>query len=135
MARPNRILRYGALLWPLCLAAQTPADLASIVERLERLERENRALAQEVKLLRAKLDASDVAAAEPEPAAGATPQAAPASIDERLRIEERRTEELAQTKVESSQKFPIRLTGIALFNAFLNSKQSGAFDYPIVAQP
>src|ERR1019366_3449077 len=39
----------------------------------------------------------------------------------------------AQTKVEASQKFPIRLTGMALFNAFANSKQSGGIHYPEVA--
>src|SRR5947208_775364 len=42
-------------------------------------------------------------------------------------------EEQAQTKVESSQKYPIRLAGMALFNAFMNSKQSGGADYPVVA--
>jgi hypothetical protein len=40
---------------------------------------------------------------------------------------------MAQTKVESSQKFPLRVTGMALFNAFMNSKQSGGVDYPVVA--
>src|SRR5436305_1799087 len=39
----------------------------------------------------------------------------------------------ADTKVESPQKFPVRLTGVLLFNAFMKSKQSGGADYPVVA--
>ena len=35
--------------------------------------------------------------------------------------------------MEASQQFPIRLTGMALFNAFMNSKQNGGSDYPVVA--
>jgi hypothetical protein len=54
-------------------------------------------------------------------------------VDERIEIQQQRIEEQAQTKVESSQKFPIRLAGMALFNAFVNSKQSGGADYPVVA--
>jgi hypothetical protein len=125
----------AALLWPCFMAAQTPAEIASILQRLDRLEQENRALAAEVKTLRAKLDGgSDALPAADTPLD--TVAAAPvASLDERVRIQEKRTEELADTKVEASQKFPIRLTGMALFNAFLNSKQNGGSDYPILAAP
>jgi hypothetical protein len=35
--------------------------------------------------------------------------------------------------VEASQKFPVRLTGVALFNAFMNSRQSGGAEYPLTA--
>jgi hypothetical protein len=35
--------------------------------------------------------------------------------------------------VEASQRFPIRLTGLALFNAFVNSKGSGGADNPTSA--
>src|SRR4029077_6336358 len=54
-------------------------------------------------------------------------------LEERLEIEEQRTAEQAQTKVEASQRFPIRLTGMALVNAFYNSKQNGGVDNPTVA--
>ena len=49
-------------------------------------------------------------------------------------VEERRVEEMAQTKVESSQHFPIRITGMALFNSYINSN-SGAPDIPTLVQP
>jgi hypothetical protein len=122
MPRANK-LTLILLLWaPLPAAAQPAPDLRQIVERLERLERENRALADEVRALRAEL-------------AGARAAAEPAAIiPERLEIVERRVEEHAQTKVETTQRFPIRLTGMALFNTFWNS-QDNASDYPTVAGP
>ena len=62
-----------------------------------------------------------------------TPAPPPPTVEERLDIQQQRIEEQAQTKVEASQKFPIRVTGMALFNAFLNSRQSGGADYPVTA--
>ncbi len=101
-------------------SAQTTQDLAKIMERLDRLEQENRLLAEQVRDLRAQLGTA------------ATP---PPTVAETLEIHQQRIEEQAQTKVEASQKFPIRLAGMALFNAFANSKQSGGADYPVVAAP
>jgi hypothetical protein len=89
-------------------------DLASILARLEKLEQENRALSTKVAELERKL-------------AGGAP------IEERLEIQERRTEELAQSKVESSQRLPISITGMLLFNAFLNSRHNGVNDFPTAA--
>ena len=40
--------------------------------------------------------------------------------EERLEVLEQRTQDLAQTKVEASQRLPISLTGMLLFNAFWN---------------
>lgn len=109
----------------LCLAqgtlrAQGPQDLSKILQRLDRLEQENRALSEQVRALQAQLG---------------TPAPPPPSVEEVLDIQQQRIEELAQTKVEASQKYPIRLAGMALFNAFSNSRQSGGADYPVVAAP
>jgi hypothetical protein len=119
------------LLLPLVLSAQsqpTP-DLKSILDRLDRLEQENRSLSEQVRDLRNQLAA---VRGETAPATPAAEPAAP-TTEERLDIQQQRIEEQAQTKVEASQKFPIRLTGMALFNGFLNSRQSGGFDYPTAA--
>jgi uncharacterized protein (UPF0335 family) len=107
---------------PVTLYAQTQTtpDLAKILERLDRLEQENRALTEQVRAVQAQLG---------------TPAPPQSTVEERLDIQQQRTEEQAQTKVESSQKFPIRFTGMALFNAFMNSKQSGGVDYPVIAAP
>jgi hypothetical protein len=137
------------------LPAQTNPDLTRILERLDRLEQENRALAGEVKTLREQVAASHPGAATSAPATryadpstyASAPQSgnttsaegedsANVTTEERVDILQARVNELAQTKVESSQKFPIRLTGMALFNAFANSqKTSGGADYPVVASP
>ncbi len=112
--------------------AQAQPDLARILERLDRLEQENRDLAGQVKALQARLDGVTGAAPASTPEG---PPAAPVTLEQRLTIQERRAEEMAQTKVEASQKFPIRIVGMALFNSFLNSSQSGGIDYPVVAAP
>jgi hypothetical protein len=52
-----------------------------------------------------------------------------ASLGERLSVEEQRTAEQAQTKVEAAHKFPIQLDGMLLFNAFANSAASAEY-YP-----
>src|ERR1019366_2058781 len=68
-----------------------------------------------------------LAAAHAEPAAPAT------TLAEKVDIGGQRIEEQAQTKVEASQRFPIAITGMALVNAFLNSKQNGGSDYSTAA--
>ncbi len=94
--------------------AQSQDELRLIMDRLDRLEAQNRELLAEVRSLK-----DEVAAAR-----GSQPANAP-SVEERLQVQESRTAEQAQAKVEASQRFPIRLTGMALFNGFLNSKGSG----------
>jgi hypothetical protein len=113
------------VLAPPLVRAQNPPDNAAILERLDRLERENRAMAEEIRSLRAELTAAHAA---PE-----VPAAAPETLEEKVDIQGRRIEEQAQTKVESSQKFPIVLSGMMLVNAFVNSRQNGGSDYPTAA--
>lgn len=124
MLRPNRLCYVALWFWPIAMTGQTAQQLSNILERLDRLERENRSLAEEVRALRAQLGAK---------APESDGQAGNAALEEKQEILAQRVEEQAQTKVEASQKFPIRLTGMALFNAFMNSKQSGGVDYPVVA--
>src|SRR5574341_610185 len=109
----------AVLLLPGWLCAQSPPEWKSVLERLDRLEQENRALRDEVGELRKLIGES-------------RPQRQ--SAEERLEIQERRVEEQAQTKVEASQRFPLRVTGMALFNVFLNSRlYSGGADNPPLA--
>jgi hypothetical protein len=93
------------------LAAQ---DLAAILARLEKLESENRELKQEVKQLRELVEGKP-------------------SVPERLDIVERRVEEQAQTKVEAPSRFPLELTGTALFQTFYNTKGANGVDVPTTA--
>ena len=137
---------------PAWLHAQTTPEMAAVLARLDRLERENRELTEEVKALRARLDGTSSESSGPvapavssAPATGGTaagagstpaahqPAAAAQTLEEKVAIDQQRIEEMAQTKVEASQRFPIRLTGMALFNAFLDSRESGGVEYPLVA--
>jgi hypothetical protein len=119
-------------------AAESPSALDQILARLDRLERQNRELVEQVRALRnelalshdqsSALSAGTVASGPP-----AQDGAQAASVNERLDVQERRLEEQAQTKVESSQHMPLRVTGMALFNAFLNSRPNGNLVVPVLA--
>ena len=115
------------------LAGQSPPEIRQILDRLDRLEAENRSLRDEVRELRTQMVGSKVQA--PAAAAGGPGEelATPADLVERLEIAERRISEQAQTKVEAAQRFPIRLTGMALVNTYLNSRQNGNIDNPTTA--
>jgi len=112
--------------WLCCAGAaqaQEPAQLGQILERLDRLEEQNRALVEEVHALRSELEAARASAA-PAPA-----------VEERVAVSENRISELAQTKVEAARRFPIRLTGMALFDSFWDSRAGAADGYPAVSAP
>jgi hypothetical protein len=105
--------------------AQNSPDLQEILGRLDRLEKDNRSLADEVRSLRKEL------AELHEPHAGAGSDGQP--VDDRAAVQQSRVEEIAQTKVESSQKFPIRITGMALFNTYVNGRHNNQSDNPTIA--
>ena len=77
------------------------------------------------------------ASASAAPAAPAAALSAPeaasertAPIDERVQVAEQRVADLSQEKVEASQRFPISLTGMVLFNSFLNGKNAAGDEDP-----
>ncbi len=142
---PNRALPRGlrllvilALIRPAVAQTDSGAAVAAkgemqqILDRLDQLEAQNRTLLAKIEELSAELQASR---SSEQPASTAVQTTAPAASDtsERLAAQESRTAELQQTKVEASQKFPIRLTGMALFNAYRDSSNSGGAAFPIVA--
>jgi len=118
--------------------AQTAEQGAAILERLDRLEKQNRELQDEIRSLRdllaqsPKTEVKSVSVQEKqEPKEDSDAQ--PETANEREQVNAHRIEELAQTKVEASQRFPIRLTGTLLFNAFSNGAYSGGFQNPTAA--
>jgi hypothetical protein len=119
-ATPTLLLAIACAICAPALRAQAPADLQQVLERLDRLEQQNRALMEEVRALRQQLTASRA------------PEAS-APLEERVAVQETRGAELAQTKVEASQRFPISITGMALFNTFLNTRTAGDTQYPTLA--
>lgn len=108
--------------------------MRSVLERLTRLEEQNQALTQEVQTLRDQLTRAGLAPTSPAvapPAPVAAPEetapgtgiqaAAAPSNQERISVAEARIEEQAQSKVEASQRLPVKLTGMVLFNLFANT--------------
>ena len=87
-------LAPALLLVSLFLQAQTAPQLTNILERLDRLEQENRALSEQVKTLQGEVSALRSGT-----------EAAQTAADGRLELQERRIEEQAQAKVEASQNF------------------------------
>jgi hypothetical protein len=100
---------------------QATPDIQKVLERLDRLEKQNQDLMAEIQSLKKELAAS-LPAAQP-------------SLAERMDVQESRTAELAQTKIETTQRIPVSLTGMLLFNAFKNGEYGGTLQYPVAAQP
>jgi hypothetical protein len=120
---------FTLLLAPPGVRAQEKTDLQQILQRLDRLEEENHKLADEVHALRTEL------AAAKGPAQAQSAQASPpeAPLEERVQVAEQRAADLSQEKVEASERFPVSLTGMVLFNAFLNGKNAAGNEDPTVA--
>jgi len=124
-------------------ASQTAEQGAAILQRLDRLEKENRELQDEIRSLRDILTKAQLTPTKiEEPKTASTAQtgaeqeqaeAQPETASERQQVSEHRIEELAQTKVEASQRFPIHLTGTLLFNAFTNGSNNGGAQNPTAA--
>lgn len=108
--------------------ATASSSVAAILERLDHLEKQNLELQDEIRKLRQELaltSTADLTTA----AAGPTPP----SVEERLEIQETRTAELAQSKLDTSQRMPVELTGMLVFNAFSNGQFGGAPQNPASA--
>ncbi|MEJ5368336.1 MAG: hypothetical protein WHT08_08470 [Bryobacteraceae bacterium] len=115
-------MKTRGLAWLLLLTgfpAAAQDRIGEILARLERLEAENRALRKEVEELRSAMSARSGQREEPR-------------IEERLAVQEARTAELAQTRVQTASRFPVELTGMVLFNLFANGAY-GASQYPTTA--
>ncbi len=101
-----------------CLNAQERDDskqiMSQILQRLDTLEKQNRQLMDEIHSLKQELLAGGKQGAEP-------------PVEDRVSVVEQRVAEQAQTKVESTQKFPLSIGGMLLFNAFENSRTGSEF--------
>ena len=120
---------------------QPSGDIQRVIERLDRLERQNQTLIAEIAELRRQLApaqpaAVSEAAANPasQPHGDGEPTANNPAPAERLDVQESRTDELAQTKVGTSSRMPVTLTGMVLFNAFHNGGYGGSAQTPGQAQ-
>ncbi len=86
----------------------SPATIQTILDRLDVLEKQNQALLQEIKSLR------EVVKGQP-----ATTAQSADELSDRVSVAENRIAEQAQTKVSASQRLPVSLTGMILFDSNL----------------
>ena len=113
--------------------AQDNPQMREVVNRLDRLEMENRALTEEIRVLRQQVGMlrtpAETVAVSSVSADGDGQQ----GEEERQAVQQSRIEEIAQTKVEASQKFPIRISGTVLFNAYRNGRHNNETNDPTIA--
>ena len=125
----NRIPAIALACLCVCVPAwaQSGVDMQRILDRLDQLEKQNQELRAEIQELRSELNPAPATTT----AATTTP---PPSLAERADVQESRTAELAQSKVGTTQRMPVSLTGMVLFNAFHNGANGGTQEVPITAQ-
>lgn len=109
------------------VSAQSAPNLREVLSRLDKLEKQNEELMQQIRQLRQELGREP--ASEPVAPALESP-----SMEERIAVQESRTADLAQSKIETSQRIPVSLTGMVLFNAFRNGRYGGGLQDPVTAQ-
>lgn len=111
---------------------QSADSNSAILQRLDELEKQNQELRQQIEQLRKQVEAN----AQENRAQAATQtknEATGETQEEHQAVDEHRIEELAQIKVEASQRFPVKLTGELLFNAFTNGAYDGTAENPTYA--
>jgi hypothetical protein len=113
-------------------------------QQIEQSQRQMQALQQQLAELRREMALSATAspdaaiaaasAATSDPVAGADPDAASdariTAVEERQQALEAAVKLHDQTKVESGSKYPVRLTGLILFNGYLNKGVADNTDLP-----
>jgi len=118
---------------PLLLAVLVVCPAEAAQEPNAAQAEEIRTLKADVASLRAELDALKRLVAE-RPAPPAAEPAAP-QIDPRVEMLQTQIAELAQSKVESTTKFPVRVFGTIHMHGFANSGEANWMDVPNLVQP
>jgi regulator of replication initiation timing len=115
-------------------AAQYHAENAALEERLQSLQEKLSHPAQPV-AIESAINPSVAGQAESQEAApdtGSGQQKKGTTLQEQLDLLTGKIDEQYQTKVESGSKYRVRLSGIALFNAFDNRGSVDSIDFPHV---
>jgi hypothetical protein len=128
----------ATLLWALPTYAQSETkdvSIEGITERLEQLEQQNSRLLQQISTLRRELDELK-RPSSPERSNVETPvEQQIEALEEKAETQAGLLAEQSQVNVQSSQRLPIRITGMALFNAFKNTAHGqNGLQYPRMAQ-
>ena len=117
------------------------AALAATQQQIEQSQRQMQQLQQQLLELRQQVAGtsassflpSNVSSSTELPPGATAVETTPASMEERQQTLEAAVKLHDETKVESSSKYPVRLTGLILFNGFLNKGVVDNVDLPAVA--
>jgi hypothetical protein len=112
------------------------AQMETYQQQLQELQQELSALRQQMALEKATTAIANTASASAPTPAPASPQASPIldELQERQAIVESQVATHETSKVETQSKFPLRVTGLLLFNGFVNTRQvdiSASPDYAL----
>jgi hypothetical protein len=105
-------------------------DLAAAQERLQQSQKEIQRLQDELSAIQAQFPGTASA-----PTVATAPPPAPADTAEKVDILQAEVKTHEQIKVESASKYPVHVTGLVLFNTFVDSGNVDNIDLPTTAQP
>ncbi len=136
----------GLFLWTASLMAQqaTPSstqmqqlqqEVEQLTSSLQAMRTEVQACRDEIHSLRAELESAKAAVQQGSPGTNEQVEHALADLREDEAVNESRTATLYQTKVESGSKYRVRLSGLALFNTFVNRGTVNTISVPNLALP
>jgi hypothetical protein len=110
--------------------------LAITRQQLNQSQQEIQNLQDELAQIKKQLGSTQLVTASPETAGNASDyQSTITEIKERQDALEAQVKLHEQTKIESGSKYPVRLTGLILFNAFANRGTVDNIDLPAIAAP
>ncbi len=112
------------------------AELTVAQQRLQDSQKEIQRLQNELSALQAQFPAS--APSSPAPSSSvavAPPPTTSQDTAEKVEILQAEVKQHEQSKVESVSKYPVHLTGLVLFNSFINDGNVDNLDLPSIASP
>jgi hypothetical protein len=117
-----------------CLAkAQTSPEMQQILERLDRIESQNREIESQNRELKTEIQALREQLAAAKPAQPEAPAAESAPLADRVDVQEQRIAQEDQEKISSEHHLPVTLTGMLLFNSFWTGRGGGGAENPTIA--
>jgi uncharacterized coiled-coil protein SlyX len=115
------------------------AALAATQAQIQQSQKQMLQLEQELQALQQQMAAAGIAAppvvATTAPAAPVISSSTTEDLNEHLAILDAEVKQHEQTKLESESKYPLRVTGLLLFNSFVNLGVVDYIDLPSVANP
>jgi hypothetical protein len=119
MARFNRLW----MLLALAMAANgQQAQLDQILQKVNDLQTENQRLNREIETLKQQVQELRLPASS-------------APVEEKLDVVAQRVEDLADAKIETAERFGLKLSGLVLMNTYLYAGRIGAAELPLVGVP